>query len=55
MSRLLSVQVPDGGESFASDTLYAESQFRFTPNVQGTWVFTDIINGGEGRMTARIP
>lgn len=53
--RLVSVQVPEGGDAFASDTLFSGSSFRFTPNVPGTWVFRDVINGGEGRMTARVP
>ena len=53
--RVVSIQFPEGGESFDSEVLFSGASFRFTPNVPGTWVFRDVINGGEGRMTAKVP
>jgi hypothetical protein len=54
-TKLASIDVPEGGEAVATDTLRSGEQFRFSPQVQGTWLIRDVLNGGELRLTAKTP
>jgi hypothetical protein len=54
-SRIVSRSGPPDGRPIDSGILGPGSGFRFVPEVAGTWVFTDAINGGSGTLTARAP
>lgn len=52
-ARVKTTVVPDGGQPFDSGIVRPGDPFLFTPRVAGTWVLTDVINGGGGKLIVR--
>jgi TolB protein len=51
-AQIVSTSVPNGGESFNSGILEKGEDFRFVPNVEGTWEYMDQVTGITARFTA---
>jgi hypothetical protein len=49
-ARIVSTSVPPGGSPFDSGTLTGQQRFQFTPEVTGTWEYTDSIGGARGLL-----
>jgi hypothetical protein len=54
-ARIVSRSAPPGGKEIDSGRLGPSGRFHFVPDVAGTWVFTDTLNGGSGTLTAVFP
>lgn len=54
--RIVSTSEPPGGHSFDSGILQPQAEdFRFVPNVPGTWEYMDAISGTTSKIIARPP
>jgi hypothetical protein len=49
-ARIKTTAVPQGAEPFDTGVLIAGATFVFKPRVAGIWEFTDLMNGGSGRL-----
>jgi hypothetical protein len=54
-ARVVSSVEPPGGERIDSGILGIGGSFKFVPRVPGTWMFSDVLNGGSGTLTAVVP
>jgi hypothetical protein len=49
-AHIRSTAVPPGGAAFDSGVLQGAENFRFVPNVEGTWAYVDSVSGVTGRL-----
>jgi hypothetical protein len=49
-ARVKTTMIPVGAEAFDTGILTPGQTFIFVPKVAGVWEFTDVINGGNGRL-----
>jgi hypothetical protein len=49
-ARVASTSVPPGGAAFSSEMLRPGERFELVPTVPGTWEFTDLVSGGNGKL-----
>ena len=54
-ARVVSSVEPPGGVRIDSGVLGIGGSFKFVPRVPGTWMFSDVLNGGSGTLTAVVP
>ena len=54
-ARVVSSVEPPGGQRIDSGVLGIGGSFKFVARVPGTWMFSDVLNGGSGTLTAIVP
>jgi hypothetical protein len=50
-ARIRSSSAPAGAPTFDSGIMSPGNRFRFVFELPGTWEYTDVLNGGTGRIT----